>query len=763
MQTTKLKKKGFTLVELVIVVAVIAVLSAILIPTIGCFVEEAKETADVAYVKLLNTALAEDEAKNDKPETCGGALQVVKTAGYSVEKLTKLTSGTALWDSKNNRFMIINGKSVVYRDNSATETANIDLWQIITPASGISSVYSNYLLVGDYSGLKADGVLVFSTGFDIGDNSSILNVKYARASSEKEQTASVYTNSYDVELTVDAANDNVNHYGELGSLDIENVKPSSYHEYGKVKAVRIKNGHFIAELGCELGSAVQKVEGGTATLDVAKAVIWSDVVYAWADDYSTCTATRTSSDDKTETETVTAVETIVKAATTEEAGSKTYTATFTNPAFETKVQEVEIPRILTQEEQLINEVNALLKADEEINGKPATMHAALTVLGDKRTAVMNDYSATLLWDSVDNEFCTIAASDAKIAADSTRKEYEFWQIISVFNTATTTYSYYLADNYTYSTSITNLKTGLDVGNNTSITDITYAASYSVVIRTLTGTLTIKTGTATHYGLIEKVTFANSKAVTYIEKGKVNDLIDINKKNVTVDISSVTEKAARAIVVRKSDAKVIGNNQTPVCYTTTTKPNNISGVDNGNDIGQIDSTAFKNFSEGFGTASNPFIIKDSTDWNNAWNANNSSLTLYFALGNTFEVATNISTLAMSANTVLDLNGHTLNLKDYSTIQVGAYSLTIKDSKGTGKIIKTDNSVRGLFSSYASNAKLIIEGGTFSGNALVGQSGNSTETSIDITVTGGTFNLQSLKTGEITLATVTINGGSGLPNE
>ena len=38
-------KKGFTLVELVIVVAVIAILSAILIPTIGTVIKDAKDAA----------------------------------------------------------------------------------------------------------------------------------------------------------------------------------------------------------------------------------------------------------------------------------------------------------------------------------------------------------------------------------------------------------------------------------------------------------------------------------------------------------------------------------------------------------------------------------------------------------------------------------------------------------------------------------------------------------------------------------------------
>ena len=42
-------KKGFTLVELVIVIAVIAVLAAVLIPTFSGIVNRAKVTSDIVF------------------------------------------------------------------------------------------------------------------------------------------------------------------------------------------------------------------------------------------------------------------------------------------------------------------------------------------------------------------------------------------------------------------------------------------------------------------------------------------------------------------------------------------------------------------------------------------------------------------------------------------------------------------------------------------------------------------------------------------
>ena len=57
----KNKKKGFTIVELVIVIAVIGILSAVLIPTFSKLISNAKETAKQA---ALNSAYTEYVSKN---------------------------------------------------------------------------------------------------------------------------------------------------------------------------------------------------------------------------------------------------------------------------------------------------------------------------------------------------------------------------------------------------------------------------------------------------------------------------------------------------------------------------------------------------------------------------------------------------------------------------------------------------------------------------------------------------------------------------
>ncbi len=65
----KQTKKGFTLVELVIVIAVIAILSAILIPTFGNVISQANETAAMDNAKTAYTNFLVENGNNSKDET----------------------------------------------------------------------------------------------------------------------------------------------------------------------------------------------------------------------------------------------------------------------------------------------------------------------------------------------------------------------------------------------------------------------------------------------------------------------------------------------------------------------------------------------------------------------------------------------------------------------------------------------------------------------------------------------------------------------
>ena len=111
----KMNKKGFTIVELVIVIAVIAILSAVLIPTFSGVVANAKDTAAKADAKaayqeyLADKADEGDVADDFIYEYEAGTIYVTIVDGV----VTELVKGTGLTAQgvANSKFAV-SGKTV---------------------------------------------------------------------------------------------------------------------------------------------------------------------------------------------------------------------------------------------------------------------------------------------------------------------------------------------------------------------------------------------------------------------------------------------------------------------------------------------------------------------------------------------------------------------------------------------------------------------------------------------------------------------------
>ena len=65
----KANKKGFTIMEMLIVVAIIAVLAAIAIPTFNGALTKSKEAADVANIRAAYAEIMVDRLTNDNTTT----------------------------------------------------------------------------------------------------------------------------------------------------------------------------------------------------------------------------------------------------------------------------------------------------------------------------------------------------------------------------------------------------------------------------------------------------------------------------------------------------------------------------------------------------------------------------------------------------------------------------------------------------------------------------------------------------------------------
>lgn len=113
----KNSKRAFTIVELVIVIAVIAILAAVLIPTFSSLIEKANVNSDTAAVKQMNTYLSTDEQINGKPATWQEAVKVLNKSNLDAQNYRALSSDYYLvWDSTVNRVLYVEKKTqtVVY-------------------------------------------------------------------------------------------------------------------------------------------------------------------------------------------------------------------------------------------------------------------------------------------------------------------------------------------------------------------------------------------------------------------------------------------------------------------------------------------------------------------------------------------------------------------------------------------------------------------------------------------------------------------------
>ena len=251
----KLNKKAFTIVELVIVIAVVAILAAVLIPTFLGVVRKSRLSNDYSLVRTLNDALTQDAAyigrKHLNPTE---ALQVADEYGYSIGKINAKTTGNQiLWDSVNDVFCYLNEDEVEYLpevDGTKLSAGDYRLWKIYTQAPADEDGYSIYVAsqaAADYVAGKA----ALTVGVDCGTGEyEVSNVNYVRdGAGDDGRSVVIRTSSLETEVTVNAPKDEVAHYGKAKSVNVIAVKPASYEENGTVPFLEVSQGRVV--LGTE--------------------------------------------------------------------------------------------------------------------------------------------------------------------------------------------------------------------------------------------------------------------------------------------------------------------------------------------------------------------------------------------------------------------------------------------------------------------------------------------------------------------------------
>lgn len=231
-------KKGFTVVELVIVIAVIGVLSGVLIPAFLSLSGKANEASDQSLVKNLNTvlAIAENEPDYEKSKNPTEMFEVLERKGYIGETLLKdhKSDKVILYNLPKNRFLFEENK------NSAEFSGSLpqDFWTFgLTPDT---TGYSTFL----YKEYSSSEPITVTSGLDVGLNDELTQITYNPGTGVSKDVI-IRTNGEN--LRIDAPLSSVQHFGNASVLVIDAIKSSSYHEFGTVGNAQIKTGRIVIE------------------------------------------------------------------------------------------------------------------------------------------------------------------------------------------------------------------------------------------------------------------------------------------------------------------------------------------------------------------------------------------------------------------------------------------------------------------------------------------------------------------------------------
>lgn len=158
----KMNKKGFTIVELVVVIVVIAILAAVLIPTFVGLVAKANQSADQQAVAQMNKILATEE----KPDDVDGVIEILIENGYKGTLTTYYNKYSLAWVKSENVIVLIEDNKIVYPEQYADKELSYEIINpMATSADDITSglVDGKVVFVGE--DIKAaEGLALSSAG-----------------------------------------------------------------------------------------------------------------------------------------------------------------------------------------------------------------------------------------------------------------------------------------------------------------------------------------------------------------------------------------------------------------------------------------------------------------------------------------------------------------------------------------------------------------------------------------------------------------------
>lgn len=247
-------KRGFSIVELLIVLAVIAILAAVCIPVFSNVISNADRTAKVASARNLNLVILTESVAGNTPSDMSEAVALAISNGCTLGELDASGNSSLLWDSQRQLFCVYDGISIEYPGSSGSTEAHIadevhpELWGVYFDAP-TEQRFSIYWASESYF---ADTLTV---GFDAGDNKNAFCINF-----DGTLPCVIKTNGQSIN-----ASGEVSHYGDADKVTLNNAV---YYEYGSVAKITAADSTVTACSTSVFAETLSEVRSNVGTVIV---------------------------------------------------------------------------------------------------------------------------------------------------------------------------------------------------------------------------------------------------------------------------------------------------------------------------------------------------------------------------------------------------------------------------------------------------------------------------------------------------------------
>ena len=250
----KTNRKGFTIVELVIVIAVIAILAGVLIPTFASVVRKANISSDTIVAKNLNTAVSSTQAKNFDE-----AYAAARDFGYLVANLNAKTDGCYfVWEDDTKQFLLydLKAKKIIYSNTEVTGDPD-DSWFFAVnntkDEAAVKAVWPN-----------AVAKMLLASISDIADVLAAGGTIYIDESLTLDKDNLLVLDNADKTTTIMLGNSSLNTSGIIDDVVPIQIKSGTVELVGGTIGAA---GAYIDDDGNLVNSPLEAVEGTTTTID----------------------------------------------------------------------------------------------------------------------------------------------------------------------------------------------------------------------------------------------------------------------------------------------------------------------------------------------------------------------------------------------------------------------------------------------------------------------------------------------------------------